>query len=77
MTYDSLSELAARFASADPGLAQSLTSKLQGAKEAEDRGNDSAKQGKLNAFTNQVRAQSGNKLTDEQADVLAKLAAYL
>ncbi|WP_339296386.1 hypothetical protein MKY82_14350 [Paenibacillus sp. FSL W7-1279] len=77
VTYDSLSALAAHFAASDPGLAQSLSSKLLHAKEAENRGNTSAKEGMLNAFSNQVSAQSGKILTGEQAKILAKLAGYL
>ena len=50
VTYDSLSELAAHFAASDPGLARSLSSKLLQAKEADNRGNTSAKEGMLNAF---------------------------
>jgi hypothetical protein len=77
VTYDSLSMLAEHFAASDPGFAQSLSSKLLNAQEAENRENTSAKEGMLNAFTNQVSAQSGKILTAEQAEVLTKLAGYL
>ena len=53
-----------------PGTANSLVVKLQGAASALDRGNTEAACGSLGAFLNEVNAQTGKKLTAAQADLL-------
>jgi hypothetical protein len=54
-----------------------LSSKLENAQAAENRGNMNAKAGMLHAFSNQVTAYSGKKLTTGQAEILIKLAEHL
>lgn len=59
-----------------PSTAQPLRSKLDAAQAALDRDNVGAACNQLAAFENQVRAQSGKKLTTAQADdLLARSAA--
>ncbi|MFD0693251.1 hypothetical protein ACFQZT_04015 [Paenibacillus sp. GCM10027628] len=77
VTYDGVCELIRQFAVDDLGIANGLCSKLLNAQEAEIRGNLNAKEGMLHAFLNEVDAQSGKKLTAEQAQILKKLAGYL
>jgi len=52
------------------GMENSLISKLENAINSLDNGQDNAAINKLNAFINQVEAQRGKKITDEQADEL-------
>ncbi|MCM3600901.1 hypothetical protein M3175_09170 [Robertmurraya korlensis] len=52
----------------------SFESKLMSAKQSEEKGNTSAHNGQLQAFMNQVKAQSGKAFTEEQAKVLRELA---
>ena len=59
---------------AHPGVANSLTSKLQNALKALDRGNINAFENILNAFINQVEAQSGKKIEAEYAATLIEWA---
>ncbi|MFH1723969.1 MAG: LamG-like jellyroll fold domain-containing protein [Elusimicrobiota bacterium] len=56
------------------GIETSLLAKLRGARDALERGSDKAAVNKLEAFANEVRAQSGKKLTPEQADELTEAA---
>ena len=55
------------------GIQQALVKKLQQAKESAARGNTNAMRGQLNAFINQVKAQSGKALTEEHARELIEL----
>jgi len=52
------------------GIENSLTSKLGAAINSLNNGQENAAINKLNAFINQVEAQRGKKITDEQADEL-------
>ena len=52
------------------GTENSLTSKLQNAIQSLENGQQNAAINKLNAFINEVKAQSGKKLTNAQADAL-------
>lgn len=52
------------------GTESSLTSKLNAAKHLLDKGNENGAIHKLSDFINQVEAQRGKKLTDEQANYL-------
>jgi hypothetical protein len=52
------------------GVRNSLTSKLDNALKSLEKGRDNAAKNKLEAFINEVEAQRGMKLTDEQADAL-------
>lgn len=56
------------------GINQSLTAKVNAAASALARGNVSAVRGQLTAFLNQVSAQKGKALSDQQANTLIKLA---
>jgi hypothetical protein len=76
VTYDSLCNLTARFSS-QAGAPQSLCQKLRGAQDAEARGNLSAKAGKLDAYANEIKAQSGKAFTPDEADVLGRLVTFL
>ena len=77
VTYEGLAELAGRFAGEDTGLAEALRSKLLNAKAAAERGAQNAKDGMVKAFINQVKAQSGKKLTEEHAQILIRYAEHL
>lgn len=57
----------------DAGIASSLNAKLAGVATS----NANAKAGKVNAFINQVRAQTGKAITTKQADILINLAGSL
>ncbi|UCE46592.1 MAG: hypothetical protein JSW47_13330 [Phycisphaerales bacterium] len=52
------------------GIEDSLVSKLENAIDSLNKGQDNAAVNKLEAFINQVEAQRGKKLTDEEADKL-------
>ncbi len=56
------------------GLENSLVKKLENALKSLENGNDGAAINQLNAFINEVEAQRGNKLTNEQADELIAAA---
>uniref|UniRef100_UPI0037C732B5 FIMAH domain-containing protein n=1 Tax=Paenibacillus vietnamensis TaxID=2590547 RepID=UPI0037C732B5 len=63
--------------SSDPGIQHALVSKLNQAKDSASQRNTNAMQGQLDAFINQVNAQSGKALTEQQARVLTELANLL
>lgn len=52
------------------GIKKSLTAKLENAQKSIEKGNYQAAINQLEAFINEVEAQRGKKLTDEQADHL-------
>jgi len=56
------------------GTENSLMAKLEGAKDALERGQPNVAINKLGSFINEVEAQRGKKLTDEQADLLIEYA---
>lgn len=56
------------------GLENALVSKLEGALSKFESGNNNAAVGKLNAFINQINAQSGKKIETEDADALIATA---
>jgi prepilin-type N-terminal cleavage/methylation domain-containing protein len=60
-----------------PGGPTSLIAKLNAAEAAEMRGNAKAKAGAINAYINELRAQSGRWLPAVQAEALATLAKTL
>ncbi len=61
----------------DKGTCNSLLQKLQGAIEARDRGQPQVACNKLNAFVNEVQAQSGKKIDPAAAQVLINLVTPL
>jgi peptidase M1-like protein len=73
VTFDSLENLVARFSS-DLSVTSGLNDKLAAAAAAK---NAKARGKLLDAFENQVRAQTGKALTADEANVLLQLAAAL
>jgi len=73
VTYASLETLVGRF-STNADVTQGLNDKLAAAAAAK---NANARAGQLQAFANQVRAQTGKALTAEQAQILLDLAKAL
>ncbi|MEH7545561.1 MULTISPECIES: hypothetical protein [Bacillaceae] len=71
--FNSLSRLTRSFVSED-GVANSLIEKLQAAKEAEYRGNMKAKENILKAYVNELSAQSGKSIDEQQAKILVSLS---
>ncbi|UCG14575.1 MAG: PKD domain-containing protein [Deltaproteobacteria bacterium] len=55
-------------------IENSLVSKLDSAISSLDDGKENAAENKLNAFINQIEAQRGKKITDEEADALVSAA---
>lgn len=74
--YDSLSRLTESFVT-NQGVAHSLVVKLASAKEAVAEGNLEDRDGLLQAYVNELSAQSGKKLTEQQASLLISLADFL
>ena len=68
----SLQGLTSQFVT-DSGIASALNAKLAGVASS----NANAKAGKIQAFVNQVKAQSGKSLTAQQANILINLAQSL
>ena len=59
------------------GVENSLVSKLENAIDSMERGQYNAAANQLNAFINQVEAQRGKKITEEQADELIAAAQWI
>ena len=59
------------------GIANSLTSKLKAAAKAYQKGKDKTAVNVLNAFINEVEAQQGKKISDEDADFLIDTALWI
>lgn len=76
VTYASLCALTRRFVT-NAGVANSLCVKLDAASRAADRGNLQAKAGALNAYANEVRAQTGKWIPADKVPYLVQLAAAL
>ena len=74
--FDSLSQLTEALVTQDD-IAQSLKIKLLSAKQATDKGNKEAMEGKLKAFTNQLSSQSGKSVTKENVELLTLLVENL
>lgn len=77
--YDRLTSLTGQFLT-ENGSAKNLNSfesKLMAAKQSEAQGNTSALNGQLQAFMNQVKAQSGKAFTEGQVSILIELAESL
>jgi hypothetical protein len=75
-SFESVCALAHSY-STDPGVADGLCDKLAAAQRAADRGETKAQANILRAFDNQVSAQTGKALTEEQANTLTTLVYYL
>jgi len=71
-SFDSIRQLTAYY-STSPGIARGLNAKLDAAESAEKRGNRQAESGQINAYTNQLSAQSGKSFTPFQTSVLIAL----
>ncbi|OAS82581.1 family 43 glycosylhydrolase [Metabacillus litoralis] len=74
--FDSLSNLTESFVN-QKDIAHSLKTKLLSAKDAAERGNTEAMEGKIKAYINQVSAQSGKSISNENADLLISLVDKL
>ena len=75
-TFDSLCRVTGLEVS-NGGVAHSLCVKLEGARDAAASGDSVSADGKLGAYVNEVEAQSGKALTDQQALHLEGLAQLL
>jgi hypothetical protein len=73
VTFGSLRVLVARF-SVNPDVTQGLNDKLTAAEKAKT---EAARDGQLRAFASQVDAQTGKALTEDQAQILLRLAEAL
>jgi hypothetical protein len=73
VTFASLCNLTGQFVT-DGGIANSLCVKLDAASAAAAAGNVNGETGALNAYTNEVAAQSGKSLTQTEAAILTRLA---
>lgn len=76
VTSGSLCNLTRRFV-AHHGIANSLCVKLNAAAAADARGNMTAKAGALNAYAQEVKAQTGKHITAANAAILISLAGQL
>jgi hypothetical protein len=76
VTFDSLCRLVRQY-STNAGVADGLCAKLAAAADARARGSAKAAENQLNAFANQVDAQTGKALTPQQAATLLRLGAAL
>jgi hypothetical protein len=76
VTYDSLRALVAQLVD-KPGVADALLAKLDAAQAAAAGGDENAEQGILEAFVNQVEAQAGKAMTEEEAALLIRLVRAL
>ena len=75
-TFDSLCRVT-RLEVTNGGVAHSLCVKLEGAADAVASGDTAAATGKLGAYVNEVEAQSGKSLTDQEAQDLEGLGQLL
>ncbi|WP_299090241.1 immunoglobulin-like domain-containing protein [uncultured Metabacillus sp.] len=73
---DSLSRLTEQFITKKE-VADSLIEKLQSAKASAAKGTNKAVNGKLKAYENQVKAQSGKSISEENAKLLINLSKQL
>jgi hypothetical protein len=81
-TYDTLAVLSERVvtemgAPGARGIANSLKQKLSNAKRSFERGNYKAAQDQLQSYIEQVEELAGNKLSEDQADMLIRLAKWI
>jgi hypothetical protein len=74
--FDSLSRLTESFVT-NEGITNGLTSKLQAAKESSAKGNEEAMVGQLTAYQNQLEAQRGKSITEQNADILLSFVQHL
>jgi|GEM_PF-816191 len=75
--YNSLCAVTDSFLGSNEGVETALCKQLKQAEKAEERGDESAKNGLLKAYDQSVAALDGNKLTADQAAVLRKWAKTL
>ncbi|WP_197089581.1 LamG-like jellyroll fold domain-containing protein [Bacillus sp. SA1-12] len=74
--FDSLSRLTESFVTKEE-VAQSLIDKLQKAKVWGEKNNKEAMNGQINAFENQLKAQSGKSISEENIKILINLLKQL
>ncbi|MBO1514014.1 LamG-like jellyroll fold domain-containing protein [Metabacillus bambusae] len=70
--FDSLGRLTEALVTKE-GVAESLVKKLQSAKESAAKDNNQAMNGQLNAYENQLKAQSGKSISEENTKILINL----
>ena len=75
-SYGSLRQLTATYTT-NSGVGKALSAKLDAAEASENQGNTIAKAGQLNAFRNQLSAQTGKAFTAARAHVLIVLSETL
>lgn len=75
-SYDALRVLSTLYSNHE-GVTSGLVAKLDAAEAAEIRGNAKAKRGQIDAFQNQVRAQTGKALSGQQARTMLALSKTL
>jgi PKD repeat protein len=76
ITYSGLCELTRQFVT-QSDLGNSLCAQLSAAESADARGNQQAWSGAIAAYVNEVNAQTGKALTEEQAAILTRIADAL
>lgn len=74
--FDSLSKLTETFVTKE-GVAAGLTSKLKAAEAALVKGNREAILGQINAYNNQLKAQTSKSIEEQKAQLLISLVDYL
>jgi hypothetical protein len=75
-TYASVKNVVARLCGA-PDVVTGLTAKLDAAQAAAARGNGTARANQIQAFINQINAQTGKSITPDNAVILIRLAQAL
>ncbi|MDQ0858832.1 immunoglobulin-like domain-containing protein [Bacillus sp. V2I10] len=74
--FDSLGRLTEALVTKEE-VAESLAKKLQSAKESAAKDNNQAMNGQLNAYENQLKAQSGKSISEENTKILINLVKQL
>ncbi|MGQ4667904.1 immunoglobulin-like domain-containing protein [Metabacillus halosaccharovorans] len=74
--FDSLGRLTETMVTKE-GIADALVKKLQAAKASEAKGNHQAMNGQLNAYENQLKAQTGKSISEENSKILIDLLKKL
>lgn len=74
--FDGVSRLTESFVT-KPNIAKALVQKLEAAKESAEKSNTKAMAGQLKAYENQLRAQSGKAISEENSKLLLALVEFL
>jgi hypothetical protein len=76
VSYDSLASLTCQFVT-NQAIGIALSAVLQEAEILDDHGNEIARKALIKAYQNQVAAQKNKSLTEEQVEILTRLAQSL